>query len=80
MKKFNIEAAGTDGVGRSFIINALNDEQYQIFNEQEERLATIEINDKDPGYCRQSLDCRIDLPLIKAIRHGILFHDEMNIK
>ncbi|WP_316815260.1 hypothetical protein [Pedobacter nyackensis] len=75
MKKFNIEAAGTDGIGRSFIINQLNKEQYQIFNEQQERLATIEIDDQDPGYCRQSLDCKIDLTLIKAIRHGILYHD-----
>lgn len=80
MKRFNIKAAGTDGVGRSFTINALSKEQYQIFNEKEERLATIEIDDRDPGHCRQSLDCRIDLSLIKAIRHGILFHHEMELK
>lgn len=74
MKKFNIEAAGTDGIGRSFIINQLNKAQYQIFNERQERLATIEIDDQDPNYCRQSLDCRIDLTLIKSIRRGILVH------
>ena len=76
MNRFNKKPAGPDGVGSSFTINALSNELYQIFNEQQERLATIEIDDKDPGHCRQSLDCRIDITLIKAIRHSILFHDE----
>lgn len=80
MKKFNVEAAGTDGIGHSFVINQLNNELYQIFNEQQERLATIEIKDQDPEHCRQSLDCRIDLSLIKAIMAGILFNDEIAVK
>jgi len=80
MKKFNIEAAGTDGIGHSFIINQLNKAQYQIFNKKKKRLATIEIDDRDPGHCRQSLDCSIDLNLLIAIRDGILFHDEVALK
>lgn len=72
MKKFSIEAAGSDGIGHSFIINPLSSLQYQIFNDKKQRLATIEIDDQDPEHCRQSLDCRIDLPLLIAIRERIL--------
>lgn len=80
MKKFSIEATGTDGIGHLFIINPLSDIQYQIFNNQQQRLATIEIDDQDPGHCRQSLDCKIDLPLLISIREGILFHTHMPVK
>lgn len=80
MEKFSVEAAGTDGIGHSFTINQLSNEQYQIFNEQQERLATIEIDDQNPNHCRQSLDCRIDLTLIKAVRERILFRNELALK
>lgn len=80
MKKFIVEAIGTDGIGGSFIINPLDNDRYQIFNEQQERLATIEIDDHDAEYCRQSLDCSIDLSLIKAIRAEILYNDQLAVK
>jgi hypothetical protein len=80
MKKFSIEAAGTDGIGRSFIINPLSKLQYQIFNDQKQRLATIELDDQDPGHCRQSLDCRIDLPLLNAIRERIHYRVRRLVK
>lgn len=80
MEKFSIEAAGTDGIGHSFIINPLSNIQYQIFNQQQQRLATIEIDDQDSGHCRQSLDCAIDLPLLISIRDGILFRIHRPVK
>lgn len=80
MEKFIIEAAGTDGLGHSFTIQPLNQKQYKIFNEQQERLATIEIDNQDPGYCRQSLDCRIDIGMLMAIRESILMHDQLLVK
>jgi len=80
MKKFNVEAAGTDGNGQSFIINPLSKSRYQIFNDRQERLATIEIDKKDPDHCRQSLYCRIDLSLLIAIRDEILFRHELAVE
>jgi hypothetical protein len=80
MKKFNIEAADSQGLGHSYTIKPLKNERYQIFDEQQVRVATIEIDDEDPGHCRQSLDCRVDLFLLNAIRDGILLHDGVLVK
>lgn len=80
MKKFNIEAADSQGFGHLFTIKPLKNERYQIFDEQHVRVATIEIDDEDPSYCRQSLDCRVDLFLLNAIKDGILLHDGILIR
>lgn len=80
MEKFSIEATGTDGIGHSFIINPLSNIKYQIFNDRQQRLATIEIDDEDLGHCRQSLDCKIDLPLLISIRDSILFRVHRLVK
>ncbi|WEK18045.1 MAG: hypothetical protein P0Y49_14715 [Candidatus Pedobacter colombiensis] len=75
MKKFNIEAADSQGHGHSFTIKPLKNERYRIFNEQHVRVATIEIDNQDPEHYRQSLDCSVDLFLLNAIKDGILLHD-----
>ncbi|SMC87051.1 hypothetical protein [Pedobacter nyackensis] len=80
MKQFHIKAADHEGIGHSFIIKPLNHEQYQIFNEQQERIATIEIDNNDYTHCRQSLDCQIELPLLNSIRDSILIHDGVLVK
>lgn len=80
MKQFHIKASDHEGIRHSFIIKPLSHEQYQIFNKQKERVATIEIDISDYTHCRQSLDCRIDLPLLNSIRDSILIHDGVLIK
>lgn len=77
MKQFRIEVADNAGFGHFFNIKALDTEHYQIFNDQQQRMATIEIDDQDHNHYRQSLDCKIDLPMLDAIKDGILLHDQL---
>ncbi len=73
MEQINIEAADNEGTGHLLTIKPISEERYQVF-EQQERVATIEIDEQDLGHCRQSLDCRIDLSLINAVRETIISH------
>lgn len=77
MEQFRIEVADNEGLGHFYNIKALDKDQYQIYNDELERIGTIEIDEKDHEHCRQSLDCRIDLPLLNSIRDEILHHDEL---
>ncbi|WP_256007167.1 hypothetical protein [Pedobacter deserti] len=79
MEQFKIQVADSSGYGHIFNIRALSEEKFQIYNDHHERMATIEIDHEDDNYCRQSLDCRIDLPLLDAIKECILMHDELVI-
>jgi hypothetical protein len=71
MKQFRIEVA-TDGRAHTFNITDIGDEQYQIFRETEQ-IGTIRIDGKEHEHC-ETMDCEIDLPLMNAIREGILLH------
>lgn len=77
MEQFRIEVADRNGHGRFFNIKALENEQYQIYDDQQERVGTIEIDGSDHKHCRQSLDCKIDMPLLNSIRDSILLHEEL---
>ena len=77
MEQFRIEVADNEGLGHFYNIKALDNDQYQIYNDELERIGTIEIDEEDHEHCRQSLDCRIDLPLLNLIRDEILHHDEL---
>jgi hypothetical protein len=77
MEQFRLEVADQGGKGYFFNIKSLGDEQYAIYNDENERLGTIEIDEEDHEFCRQTLDCQVDLPLLNAIRDGILMHDEL---
>lgn len=79
MEQFNIEATDNEGTGHTLMVKPISRERYQIF-EQQERVATIEIDEQDTAHCRQSLDCRIDLSLINAVRDSILLHDGVSSK
>lgn len=74
MEKFRIEVA-TDGKARTFNITDMGDKQYQIFSETEQ-IGTIRIDGKEHEHC-QTVDCEIDLPLLNAVREGILLHLEL---
>lgn len=77
MEQFRIVVADHEGLRHFYNIKALNNNQYQIYNDAQERIGTIEIDEEDHHHCRQSLDCRIDLPLLNAIRDEILHHSEL---
>jgi len=77
MEQFRIEVADNNGLGHFYNIKALDNEQYQIFNDDQQRIGTIEIDDQDHQHCRQSLDCRIDLPILNKIRDQILYHGQL---
>lgn len=79
MEQFNIEVADNEGTGHTLTVKPISREQYQIF-EQQERVATIEIDEQDTTHCRQSLDCRIDLSLINAVRDSILLQGGLHLK
>jgi hypothetical protein len=71
MKQFRIEVA-TDGKAHTFNITDIGDKQYQIFRETEQ-IGTIRIDGKEHEHC-EAVDCEIDLPLMNAVREGILLH------
>jgi hypothetical protein len=75
MEQFKIEIA-LAGEGRFYDIKALGGNRYEIYD-QEQKVGTIEIDEDDHEHCR-AVDCEIDLPLMHAIRQGILLHEELN--
>ncbi|WP_316813352.1 hypothetical protein [Pedobacter heparinus] len=77
MEQFSIEVADNHGSGHFFNITVLDDAHYQIFNEQQERMATIEIDLEDQHHYRQSLDCKLELPLLDAIKDRIMLHEQL---
>jgi len=77
MEQFRIEIADNRGLGHFYNIRHLDNDQYQILDENLERIGTIEIDEEDRRHCRQSLDCRIDMPLLNSIRDEILHHEEL---
>lgn len=77
MEKFRIEVADTRHFGQFFEIKALDNERFQIFNDQQERIGTIEIDHEDRDHYRQSMDCKVELPLLNSIRDSILLHQEL---
>jgi hypothetical protein len=74
MKQFRIEVA-SNGQGYTFDITDLGNQQFEIYK-GEDRFGTIQIDGKEHEHC-QLLDCEIDLPLLNAIRQGILLHQEL---
>ncbi|ETZ21634.1 hypothetical protein N824_27330 [Pedobacter sp. V48] len=79
MEQFRIEVADNKAFGRFLNIKAIKNEQYQIYNDQQERIGTIEIDNEDRQHYRQSLDCKVDLPLLNSIRDSILLHEEQEL-
>ncbi|MNY37742.1 hypothetical protein D3C86_1723250 [compost metagenome] len=78
MEQFRIEVPDSSGSGHFFNIRMLDAAHFQIFDDQEQRVATIEIDDDDPqNHYRQSLDCKIGLPLLDAIKDSILLHGQL---
>lgn len=77
MEQFRIEVADNLGSGHSFHIKAVDHTHFQIFNEQQERMATIEIDLEDQHHYRQSLDCKLELPLLDAIKARIMLHEQL---
>lgn len=74
MEEFNIEAADNEGRSHTLRVKPISREQFQIYEDQE-RVATIELDEQDYNYCRQSLDCKIDLSLINAVKDSILMQN-----
>jgi hypothetical protein len=77
MEQFRIRVADNRGSGQFFNIKTLDNEHYQILNDQLERLATIEIDLEDHRNYRQSLYCKIDRSLLEAIKDSILLHSSL---
>ncbi|SMC48836.1 hypothetical protein [Pedobacter africanus] len=77
MEQFRIEVADNDGYGHFFNIKMLDMEHFQIFDDRQQRMATIEIEQEEPHHYRQSLDCKIGLPLLDAIKDSIMLHEEL---
>lgn len=77
MVQFRIEVADHQGAEHFFNIRTVDNEHFQIFNEQQERLATIEIDQDDHNHYRQSLDCKITIPLLDFIKESIVLHEQL---
>ena len=76
MEQFRIEVADNRGSGHSFHIKVIDETHFQIFNDQQERMATIEIDPEDRHHYRQSLDCRLEIPLLDHIKDSIIRHEQ----
>lgn len=74
MEQFRVKVADQDGNRHFFNIEVLGEDRYSIYNIENQRLGSIEIDKEDHEQCRQTLDCQIRLPLLNAIRDGILEH------
>ena len=74
MEQFKIEIA-REGLGYVYDIKALGKSQYEIYD-QEDRVGIIEIDGENHEHCK-AVDCEIDLPLMSAIREGIVLHLEL---
>jgi hypothetical protein len=79
MEQFKIEVTDNQSFGRFLNIKAIKNEQYQIYTDKQERIGTIEIDNEDRQHYRQSLDCKVDLPLLNSIRDSILLHEEQEL-
>lgn len=79
MEQFRLEVADQNGKGYFFNIRSLGRDQYAIYNDENKRLGSIEIDEEDHETFRQTLDCQVHLPLLNAIRDGILMHEELVI-
>ncbi|MHA4895894.1 hypothetical protein ACXZ1K_14175 [Pedobacter sp. PWIIR3] len=77
MEQFRIEVADFTGLGQIFDIRTEDNEHYQIYNDRQERMATIEIDRNEPQYFRQNLNCRLALPILDSIKESILLHEEV---
>lgn len=75
MREFRIEVA-TDGRAHTFNITDLGDNQYEIYREND-RIGTIELDGKEHEHC-EPVDCEIDMPLLNAIREGIILHQQLS--
>ncbi len=75
MEQFKIEIAN-EGLGYVYDIKSIGNRQYEIYD-QEVKVGTIEIDGEDHEHCH-TVDCEIDLPLMNAIREGIVLHEDIN--
>lgn len=75
MQQFRIEVA-SNGQGYFFDIKSIGNQQYEIYKAQQ-KVGTIEIDYKDHEHCR-GIDCEMDMPLLNAIREGIVLHQQLS--
>jgi hypothetical protein len=75
MKQFRIEVA-SNGQAHTFNIAELGGEHYNIYREND-KIGTIKIDGKEHEHC-EAIDCEIDMPLLNAIREGIILHNELS--
>jgi hypothetical protein len=74
MEQFKIEIA-KEGLGYIYDIKSTGNHQYEIYD-QGVKVGAIQIDGENHEHC-QAVDCEIDLPLINAIREGIVLHEHM---
>ena len=75
MEQFRLEVA-RDGQGYFFDIHSLGNNKYDIYKE-DTMVGTILLDDKDHDHC-DTVNCELDLPLMNAIREGILLHEDVS--
>ncbi|TDQ06704.1 hypothetical protein [Pedobacter metabolipauper] len=72
MEQFRIEVA-SEGQGYFFNVKPIGGHRYEIYKE-EDKIGTIQLDGQDHEHCT-TIDCKVDLPLLNAIREGILTHE-----
>jgi hypothetical protein len=81
---FSLKTDGADGrpfrielaqgrKGRSFMVRPLGRGRFELLDEQQESMGTIQLDEKDNAHC-ESHGCELDMPLLHAIRDQIQFH------
>jgi hypothetical protein len=59
--------------GRNFTVRPLGRGRFELLDEQQESMGTLQLDEKDHIHC-ESQGCELDLPLLHAIRDQIQFH------
>jgi len=72
MQEFEISASD-DIKEHTFRLKALGNQWYEIFNEENEMVGEIRIDQENHQHC-ETKGCTLDLPILNSIRKNIFLH------
>ena len=72
MEEFEISASD-NSKERNFRLKALGNRWYEIYDEQDQLLGEIKIDNQNHEHC-EARGCTLDLPILNSIRKNIFLH------
>ena len=72
MEEFEVSSNDGDGE-RLFRLKSLGNQWYEIFNEEEQMIGEIKIDQENHDHC-ETKGCTLDMPILSNIRKSIFLH------